>query len=103
MTKRFNHLHKLAEIRRDIYVFPDSTDLILKNAIIQALPPTHKKVYEWLCSHGGNEPSSFVVAGWNMAHNQAADILRELVEFGLLERHEERNANGKRFIYTVAK
>ena len=100
---RFTHIRKLAEIRRDVYAFPDSTDVILKNSIIQALPDVHKRVYEFMCSHGGNEPSTFVMTGFNMAHNQAADTLRELYEFGLLEREETRNENGKRYIYRIPK
>lgn len=103
MTKRFAHIQKLVEIRRDVYVFPDATDRILLNAIIQALPPSYHKVYDWICQgtfHGKVE-TSMVMRAWNLKANHASTMLNELWRFGLLKRTERIDKNGKTYVYEV--
>lgn len=104
MTKRFAHIRTLVELRQNIRQCWKLADTHLRNTIIESLPPKHATIYRWICSHGGeNITSSFIVAGWRMSPNQAADMLRELWEFGLLKRTEQLSEDGKRFIYEVSK
>lgn len=102
MTNRYAHIRTLVELRKNIRQFPTLADTHLRNTLIESLPPKHATIYRWICSHGSeNITSSFIVAGWQMSQNQAADMLRELWEFGLLKRTGQLSEDGKRFIYEV--
>lgn len=100
--KRFNHIHKLAEIRRDVRAFPDSTDRILHTAIVRDLPPQHKGVYEYAAEYPGELTSAFVALRWNIRQNHASMILQELWQFGILERTEYTNEHGKGYRYKIS-
>jgi hypothetical protein len=102
MTKRFAHIHKLVELRRDIQVWPDNADRILRNAIIQALPPGYHKVYDWIGTCYAPVNTAMVMKAWDLKPNHASTILKELWEFGLLKRTETVDRSGRVFMYTQA-
>ncbi len=105
MSKRFAHIHKLAQIRRDVAVFPDNTDTIIRNAIIRALPPAYHKLYDWINQgvYGGEVNTNAVMKAWDWKPNMASTALLELHEFGLLDRVEKRDGHGKYFVYSIKK
>ena len=102
MSKRFAHIQKLVEIRRDVQSFPDSTDVILRNAIIRALPKQYHQVYDWVGSCYAPVNSAMVMKAWDLQQNHASTLLNELWQFGLLKRTEYVDTNGKGYKYTVA-
>ena len=102
MTKRFARIQKLVEIRGDVRAFPDTTDTIIRNAIIRALPKQYHQVYDWVVSCYAPVNSSMVVKAWNLQQNHASTILNELWQFGLLTRTEYTDEHGKGYKYTVA-
>jgi len=101
MTKRFARIHKLAQIRRDIAVFPDNTDIIIRNAIIRALPPAYHKLYDWINQsvYGGEVNTNMVMKAWGWKQNMASTTLNELWRFGLLSRAEHKDGHGKYYLY----
>lgn len=103
MTKRFAHIQKLVEIRRDIQAFPDNTDRILLIAIVRALPPSYHKIYDWIGSLYAPVTSGAVMRAWELKPNHASTILNELWRFGLLKRTEYTDEHGKGFKYEIAK
>lgn len=103
MTKRFAHIHSLVALRTAVLEYPNPADAV-HDAIVDALPPGYRKVYNWIISHGGeNITSGFVVAGWRIAPNHASTLLNELWQFGLLKRTVQVDEHGKRYVYEVAK
>lgn len=104
MAKRFAHIHKLAQIRRDVAVFPEDTDTIIRNAIIRALPPAYHKLYDWINQgvYGGEVNTHMVMKAWDWKANMASTALNELWQFGLLERTEYVDTLGKGYKYKVA-
>lgn len=102
MTKRFAHIHKLAEIRRDIAAFPASADRILLTAIIRDLPPQHKGLYFYATECAGWLTSAFVAERWHIKQNHASMLLQELWQFGLLKREAYTDEHGKGFKYQIA-
>lgn len=100
-SKRFAHIQKLVEIRRDIQVFPDDTDRILKNAIVRALPSSYHKIYDWIGSCYAPVTSMMVCHAWELKPNYASSILNELWQFGLLKRTMVTDERGKYFVYEV--
>lgn len=101
MTKRFAHIQKLVEIRRDVQVFPDNTDRILYNAIVRALPKQYHQIYDWIGSCYGPVTSNMVMKAWGLQQNHASTLLNELWRFGLLTRTEYTDRNGKGYKYTI--
>jgi hypothetical protein len=104
MTKRFAYIHKLAQIRHDVAVFPDNTDTIIRNAIIRALPPAYHKLYDWI-SQGtfhGEVNTNMVMKAWDWKPNYASTMLNELWQFGLLSREEYTDEHGKGYKYKIA-
>lgn len=102
MTKRFAHIHKLVQIRRDIHAFPADADRILKNAIVRALPAGYHKVYDWIGSLYAPVTTSAVCRAWELKPNHASTILNELWQFGLLKRTEYTDEHGKGYKYQIA-
>lgn len=104
MTKRrFEHIRQLAELRENIRQFPTLADDHIRHTIVENLPPAHAKLYRVMKVNEWVAVSENVATVFNIRQNQAADMLRELHEFGLLERQENHNENGKMFVYRVAK
>lgn len=102
MTKRFAHIQKLAEIRRDIQAFPDNADRILFVAIVRALPPGYYKIYDWIGSCYAPVTTSMVCRAWALKPNHASTMLNELWQFGLLTREAYTDEHGKGFKYEIA-
>lgn len=101
MTKRYQHILTLVELRKNIRQFPTLADQHIYNTIVESLPPAHSKLYRWICSHGGeNITTSFVVAGWNYTEQYASSLLNELWRFGILER-EPHQEDLKAYIYRI--
>src|SRR5262245_26546042 len=100
MTARFAHIRKLVEIRCDIHAFPENADRILRNAIIQALPPGYHKIYDWIGSCYHPVTSAAVAKAWELKQNHASTLLKELCGFGLLKRTEHIDESGRVFLYT---
>lgn len=102
MSKRYQHILTLAELRRNIREFPTLADQHIYNTILESLPPTHRKLYRWIRSHGGEGiTTSFVMTGWRYTETYASSLLNELWQFGLLERAPQ-NDNPRVFEYRVA-
>jgi hypothetical protein len=99
MTKRFAHIRKLVEIRRDIHAFPDNADRILYNAIVRALPAQYHKIYDWVGACYHPVTSSVVAREWGLQQNHASTLLNELWQFGLLKRTEYTDERGAGFKY----
>jgi predicted transcriptional regulator len=94
MSKRFEHLRRLGHL---VY----STRMTYCEAyiaLVNSLPDSHARAYR-ACQ--GDDPitSDYLVewAGWEQ--NYASDILRELMEFGLLAREEIIDERGKHYVY----
>lgn len=101
MTKRFAHIQKLVEIRRDVQAFPDNVDRILYNAIVRSLPKQYHEIYDWVCSLERSVYSAETAQAWNLRQNHASTLLNELWQFGLLTREEYTDEHGKGYKYTV--
>lgn len=102
MTKRFAHIQKLAQIRRDIQAFPADADRILLTAIIRDLPPQHKALYFYATECAGWLTSAWVADHYHIKQNHASMLLNELWKFGLLIREEYTDERGKYFKYQIA-
>jgi hypothetical protein len=102
MTKRFAHIQKLVEIRRDIHAFPAASDRILLNAIIRDLPPQHKALYFYATECAGWLTSAWVADHYRVKQNHASMLLNELWKFDLLKREAYTDEHGKGFKYQIA-
>jgi hypothetical protein len=106
MTRRYVGLHKMMKLREQIRECPEQTDQILRTYVLTELPRFHREVYLHVFERTINAStqcpqdvdSSFnlrdaltsrYIADWfDIQQNYAADVLRELTEFGLLKREK---------------
>lgn len=99
MTNRFAHIHRLVALRAQFQRNPDDIDQQMKRAIIDALPPGYRKVYDWIGSLYTPVTTAMVMRAWELKSNHASTLLNELWRFGLLKRTEIKDSHGKMFEY----
>lgn len=102
MTPRFAHIRKLVTLRQITARNPATVDELLKSAIVTALPDQYRKVYDWIGTCYQPVTSPMVMKAWDLNANHASTILNELWQFGLLERTQTIDGNGRTFVYKYA-
>ncbi len=102
MTPRFAHIRQLVTLRQVIARNPDAVDGLMRAAIVTALPDQYRKVYDWIGTCYSPVTSAMVMRVWDLNHNHASTLLKELWDFGLLERTQRLDENGRTFVYKYA-
>lgn len=104
MSRRFAHIHTLAELRRNVRQYPTLADTHIRNTIIESLPPAYRKLYDWINQgiYGGEVNTNIVMKAWDWKPNMASTALNELWQFGLLAREEYTDEHGKGYKYKIA-
>lgn len=100
MSKRFKHVRELVFLREQVRKYPEQTDRLIRETILYTLPRSYVRLYEWI-RQGVFQPvtSAVVARAWNINQNYASSMLNELWQFGLLERTERRDEDGKSYLY----
>lgn len=83
---------------------PRSVDSLireLENLRLEALEPAERKAYNWIVECNRAIISQDITAMFGVKPNHASGILKALTNYGLLDRREEINDNGRQFIYTL--
>ncbi len=103
MTKRYQHILTLVELRENIRQFPTLADEHIHNTIIESLSQAQRDLWYWIleCSDmsAGFIVTNDVVVTFNYTEQYANCLLKELHEFGLLQREKYHKGNG--YIYRV--
>lgn len=97
MTKRFTHIRRLVTLRQRIASNPNAADGILRATIIESLPDQYRLIFYWI--EGASVTTPLVMDAWGLNANHASTILKELWEFGLLQREQRVDESGRVFIY----
>jgi hypothetical protein len=103
MTKRFAHIRALVELRANVLEYPNPADAV-HDAIVDALPPAYRKLYNWISQEGyrGGVTTAVVMQEWDWKPNYASTMLNELWQFGLLSREGYFDEHGKGYKYKIA-
>ncbi len=96
MTERQQSLNALATAMRASY---DAYRQV-RALVLEELASYLSDAFLYVDGHGAADERSLAEAqGWKMS--MASETLRELWNFGLLDRREERDESGRYFIYEV--
>lgn len=96
---RYNFIKLLVELRENIRQFPMLADEHIHNTIVESLSDAQRDLWYWLLECEGVIVTADVMATFNYTEQYASSLLKELHEFGLLER--EKYAVGNGYIYRV--
>lgn len=99
MNKRYQSIRLLVELRENVRQFPTLADEHIHNTIIESLSKAQRDLWYWILECEGDIVTSDVIATFNYTEQYASSLLKELHEFGLLER--EKYAVGNGYIYRV--
>lgn len=99
MAKRYQSIRLLVELRANVRQFPTLADEHIHNTIIESLSEAQRQLWYWLVECEGDTVTSDVMVTFNYTETYAASLLKELHEFGLLER--EKFAVGNGYIYRI--
>lgn len=99
MAKRYQFTHLLVELRENIRQFPTLADEHIHNAIIESLSEAQRDLWHWIVECEGDTVTAEVMVTFDYTNQYASSLLKELYEFGLLEREQYAIGNG--YIYRV--
>ena len=99
MSKRFQYTRQLVELREQVRQFPMLADEHIHSAIVESLSDAQRDLWYWIVECEGDIITADVMATFNYTEQYASSLLKELHEFGLLER--EKYAVGNGYIYRV--
>ena len=99
MTKRYQYTRLLVELRENVRQFPTLADEHIHNTIIESLSEAQRELWRWMLFCESDTITAEVVATFDYTEQYANCLLKELHEFGLLER--EKYAVGNGYIYRV--
>lgn len=103
--KRYQHIQTVASAIADLRKGASAKSR-LHQLMLELITPAHKEVYDWYTFHYASQRytvkvDSFVLASeFNYQINYASTLLKELWEFGLLER--ELDDDGRTYLYWYA-
>lgn len=101
---RFQTALRVLEAWRAIAAGEDALEA-MHSLMLDVIEPRLRELYEWVVSGADDERpfgevvSADVQQAWQRSKEDAATMLSQLCELGLLERVEERDSLGRRFVY----
>lgn len=99
MTKRYQFTRLLVKLRANVRAFPMLADEHIHNTIVESLSTAQRDLWYWIVECEGVFTTADVMVTFNYNDNYASGLLKELHEFGLLDR--EKFATGNGYIYRI--
>lgn len=99
---RYRHTLAIANALKAARAQPDAAVLILKNLLDESLTFQQVRVMS-IAEMRDKVTTADVVKALNVKHNHASGLLKELYEYGLLDREPHSNEDGLMYKYKIAK